>query len=113
MQECEGHSYGRVPRIGQHGPTRFVIGLNRRVALRERQFEAHICVHMTVGEMVDHLPYRPAIGTIWSIELLVSQAGDSFGQLFWDARDLIDCAAALLNRQFGFALTFPNWIAVI
>src|SRR6185437_1818648 len=80
-------------RIAQLRPARFVVRLDGRLVLRQRQLEPHIRVHVAVGEMMHHLLDAPAAVAIRSRKLL--------------ARQSLHRRALLLRRFFHLRDQFP------
>src|SRR6185437_6665588 len=74
-------------------PARFVVGLDGRLVLRQRQLEPHVRVHVAVGEMMHHLLDAPAAVAIGSRKLL--------------ARQSLHRRAQLLRRFFHLRDQFP------
>src|SRR5215831_5189890 len=60
---------GRGFRVGEFSPKGLLISLDRRLILGERQLEAHERIHVTVSDMMNKLPDRPAARAIRCVEL--------------------------------------------
>ncbi len=83
------------------GPCSFVVGLDRRPVLRERELEPHIAVDVTVGDMVDELAYRPAAFAIGSIELRVVEALDRGAKMLGQLAQRFDmCGSDARKRSW-------------
>ena len=59
-----------VARFRQFGPQRFIVSIDGGRALGERELETDVAVDVAVGEVMDHLAYGPATGTVACVELL-------------------------------------------
>ena len=61
----------RFPTVRQLGPTLLVVGLDHGPVFRQRQLESNVAVHVTVGQVVDHLPDGPATRTVRGVQSAV------------------------------------------
>src|SRR5688500_12815080 len=68
-------------RVGELGPLGFVIWLDRWPVFGQSQPKADKRVHMTVGDVMHHLPGGPAAVTVGFVELC---RGERRPQLLWE-----------------------------
>jgi len=95
IEQRDRRLHRRLRRIGQFGPRRFFVRLDRRVVLRQRELEAGIGVQVTVGHVMDDLPHRPAFRTIRRVELRVGQPGHRGAKLRRSFGNGVDRGASL------------------
>src|SRR5688572_18472358 len=68
-------------RVGEFRPLGFLVRLDRWPVFGQSQPKADKRVHMTVGDVVHHLPRGPAAVTVWFVELC---RGQRRLQLLWE-----------------------------
>ena len=83
------------------GPVLFLVCLDRRGVFGEPPLEAHVGIHVAVGEVMRHLAHRPPAGAIRRVELRIVEAGDRAAEVHRRRGDLLDAAVAVSRRQLG------------
>ena len=96
---CSETSTG-IARIAQLRPPLLVIRFDGRFVLRKAQPEADETVHMTVGDMMHHLPYRPASRAVRRVQLFVVEAAHDLPKTRRRGLDIPDPRCALI-RSYG------------
>ena len=70
-----------APPILELRPSRFVVRLDGRLVFGEREFEAHVTVHVAVRDVVHHLARRPSARPVRCVELRRLESGHRFSHL--------------------------------
>ena len=93
-------------RVVQLRPLGFVVRLDDWRIFGQREPEADIGIDVAVGNMVNHLPHRPTVGTIGRVELPVVQARNRLAELGWRLGDRGDVQQPLvgIDRSLGVEL---------
>src|ERR1035438_2561260 len=82
-QQLQRHFNRGYAVVGQLGPQVFVVGLDGGPVFGKRKFETDVGVQVTIGYMMHHLPYAPALGTIRRVELNRAQISHRSAHLPW------------------------------
>src|SRR5512135_3183626 len=75
-------------------PEILIVWFDRRLLLRDSQFEADVGIHMTVGNVMCDLTACPSAFTIGDVELLIGQSADGLAKLCGRFCDLLDQSLA-------------------
>ena len=80
--------------VGQQRPGIFVVRLDGRRLFCQRELHTNQAIHMTVGDVMNNLPHRPAFGPIRRVELSVSEIGNCGAHAIRQPGDGIDRGGA-------------------
>src|SRR5579871_2988194 len=72
LQQAQGGLDGHGGRVRKTGPEHFIVWFDRRRLLGKRQLEAHVGVHVAIGQMMNDLPGSPAARPVRRVELLLA-----------------------------------------
>src|SRR6185437_2397029 len=80
LQQLKRNLDRRGTCIAQLAPRRFVVSLDYRLVLRQRQLEPHIAVQVAIGDMMHDLANRPSSVTIRRVKLRGAQPRHGLAQ---------------------------------
>ena len=83
MNSCDDHYGNHRLRfvILKFCPFCLVIRFDRRIIFCQRPLKPDVCIHMTVGKVMHHLPNGPSVRAIRSIQLFIIQSFHCFYKL--------------------------------
>src|ERR1700690_715333 len=92
-------AFDGLARIGQLRPPILHVGLDGRPVFGQRELESHVRVHVAVGEVMDHLPNRPAAFAISCVELRVGESANRLTQPSGSLLDVVEVLFFLFCTQ--------------
>jgi replicative DNA helicase len=102
--------FNRQKAVRQFRPAVFVIWSNGRHVFGQSQFKTNERIKMTVRDVMNGLPHRPASGTIRRVEMLVRQIFNCRFYFLRKFSNFTEQFLLYLCRKFKISAKFSNWI---